>query len=70
VAGALLAAVEVSIVLAGGDDIWMSIMLAVFGGTLAIVGPDAWSIDAAPRRRGLKLGRILEYRRCKPGRGA
>jgi putative oxidoreductase len=46
VAGALVAAVEFWIVLAGGGDFWMSLMLAVFGGTLAMIGPGAWSIDA------------------------
>ncbi len=44
--GALVAAVELWIVLAGGGDLWMSLMLAVFGGTLAMIGPGAWSIDA------------------------
>jgi putative oxidoreductase len=46
VVGALIAAVEFWIVLAGGGDIWISVMLAVFGGTLAMIGPGAWSIDA------------------------
>ncbi len=27
-------------------EIWMSFMLAAFGGTLAMIGPGAWSIDA------------------------
>jgi len=45
-AGALLALVEIWIVLAGGTHIWMSLTLAVFGGTLAIIGPGAWSVDA------------------------
>jgi putative oxidoreductase len=44
--GALIAAVELWIVLAGGSDIWMALMLAAFGGTLAMIGPGAWSIDA------------------------
>jgi putative oxidoreductase len=44
--GALIAAVELWIILAGPSDIWMSLMLAVFGGTLAMIGPGAWSIDA------------------------
>jgi putative oxidoreductase len=44
--GALVAAVELWIVLAGGSDIWMALMLAAFGGTLAMIGPGAWSIDA------------------------
>ena len=45
-AGALVAAVEFWIVVAGGGNIWMSLTLAVFGGTLALIGPGAWSIDA------------------------
>jgi putative oxidoreductase len=44
--GALIAAVELWIIFAGPSDIWMSLMLAVFGGTLAMIGPGAWSIDA------------------------
>ena len=44
--GALVAAVELWIVLAGGSDIWLSLMLAGFGGTLAMIGPGASSIDA------------------------
>jgi putative oxidoreductase len=46
VAGALAAAVELWIIFAGGGDVWMALMLAVFGGTLAMIGPGAWSIDA------------------------
>jgi putative oxidoreductase len=46
VVGGLVAAVEFWIVLAGGGDIWARLMLAVFGGTLAMIGPGAWSIDA------------------------
>jgi putative oxidoreductase len=46
VVGALVAAVELWTVLAGGGDFWMSLMLAVFGATLAMIGPGAWSIDA------------------------
>jgi putative oxidoreductase len=45
VVGTLIAAVEFWIIVSGGD-IWMSLMLAVFGGTLAMIGPGAWSIDA------------------------
>jgi putative oxidoreductase len=45
-AGALLVPVEFWIVFAGGNDIWMSFMLTVVGGTLAMIGPGAWSIDA------------------------
>ncbi len=45
-AGALVAAVELWIIVAGGANIWMSLTLAVFGCTLAVIGPGAWSIDA------------------------
>lgn len=44
--GALVVAVELWIVLAGGSDIRLSLMLVAFGGTLAMIGPGAWSIDA------------------------
>lgn len=44
--GALVAAVELWIVLAGGSDVWLCLMLVAFGGTLAMIGPGAWSIDA------------------------
>jgi uncharacterized membrane protein YphA (DoxX/SURF4 family) len=44
--GALIAAVELWVVLAGRSDVWMSLMLAVLSGTLAMIGPGAWSIDA------------------------
>jgi putative oxidoreductase len=46
VVGALVAAVELWMVVAGGANIWMSLTLAVFGATLAMIGPGAWSIDA------------------------
>ena len=45
-AGALVAGVEIWIVIAGGTHIWISLTLAVFGGTLAMIGPGAWSLDA------------------------
>ena len=57
VAGALVGAVELWIVVAGGANIWMSLTLAVFGGTLAMIGPGAWSIDA--RLFGRKIHRKL-----------
>jgi len=44
--GTLLVPVEFWIVFAGGSDSWMSLMLIVFGGTLAMIGPGAWSMDA------------------------
>lgn len=46
IVGALVAAIELWIVFAGVNDFWMSLILAVFGGTLAMIGPGAWSIDA------------------------
>lgn len=46
VAGALVAAVEVWIILAGGSDLWRSVIIAVLAGTLAMIGPGAWSVDA------------------------
>ena len=46
VAGALVAAVQVWLALAGAGDAWMASLLAVLGGTLAMIGPGAWSIDA------------------------
>lgn len=46
VAGSLTAAFELWIAFAGGGDRWIPIILAVLSGTLAIIGPGAWSIDA------------------------
>ena len=41
-----MAGVELWIAIAGGPNFWMSLTLAVFGGTLAMIGPGAWSVDA------------------------
>jgi len=46
VAGALVAIVEVWIALAGVGTAYPAELLAVLGGTLAMIGPGAWSIDA------------------------
>ena len=46
VAGALVAAVELWIALAACAHVGISVMLAALGGTLAMIGPGAWSIDA------------------------
>jgi len=46
VVGALVAVVEVWVALSGTGDIWIPIILAVMAGTLAMIGPGAWSIDA------------------------
>lgn len=45
VAGTLVAAVEVWVLLAGGW-MWMPLILGVMGGTLAMIGPGARSVDA------------------------
>jgi putative oxidoreductase len=44
-AGTLIAIIEVWAALAGGGY-ELSFVLAVLGGTLAMIGPGAWSIDA------------------------
>jgi uncharacterized membrane protein YphA (DoxX/SURF4 family) len=45
-AGTLVAVVQVWVALAGGGDESVAIVLAALGGTLAMIGPGAWSIDA------------------------
>jgi uncharacterized membrane protein YphA (DoxX/SURF4 family) len=44
--GALVAVVQVWIALKGAGNESMAIILATVGGTLAMIGPGAWSIDA------------------------
>jgi uncharacterized membrane protein YphA (DoxX/SURF4 family) len=46
VAGAMIALIEVWIAFAGAGNVAPPILLAVLGGTLAMIGPGAWSIDA------------------------
>lgn len=46
IAGMSIAVVELWIAIGGGDDVWISIILAVLGATLSMIGPGAWSIDA------------------------
>jgi putative oxidoreductase len=46
VVGTLVAIVELWIALTYVGDPWIPIMLATFGGTAAMIGPGAWSIDA------------------------
>ena len=46
VVGAIVAAVEVWVVFSGPADAWIPVILAILGGTLAMIGPGAWSIDA------------------------
>ncbi len=46
VVGALVAAVQVWIALTSTGDESVAVILAALGGTLAMIGPGAWSIDA------------------------
>lgn len=46
VVGAIIFVLEVWIIFLHTGDVLVSILLATFGGTLAIIGPGAWSIDA------------------------
>lgn len=45
-AGSFVVGIEFWTIAAGGTNIWMSLSLAVFGGTLSMIGPGAWSVDA------------------------
>jgi hypothetical protein len=45
-AGTLVAIVELWIAFTSVGDLWTAILLATLGGTLAMIGPGAWSIDA------------------------
>jgi uncharacterized membrane protein YphA (DoxX/SURF4 family) len=46
VVGTLVAIVEMWIAFSHGGEPWIPILLATLGGTLAMIGPGAWSIDA------------------------
>lgn len=46
VVGTLIAIAELWIAFACLDTPWVSILLATFGATLAMIGPGAWSVDA------------------------
>ena len=46
VVGTLIAAIELWLAIARIGDPWISVVLATFGGTAAMIGPGAWSIDA------------------------
>ena len=45
VVGAIVAGRELWVVFSGGD-LWMPLVLATLGATLAMIGPGAWSVDA------------------------
>jgi len=46
VMGTLVAIAELWIAFARPENPWISVLLATFGATLAMIGPGAWSIDA------------------------
>jgi uncharacterized membrane protein YphA (DoxX/SURF4 family) len=46
VVGAIISGRELWIAFSGGGDPWMPLVLAIFGATLAMIGPGAWSLDA------------------------
>ncbi len=46
VVGVVVAVGELWIAFSRSTDPWMALLLATLGGTLAMIGPGAWSIDA------------------------
>lgn len=46
VAGAVIAGRELWIIFSGGSEVWLPLVLATLGATLAMIGPGAWSLDA------------------------
>jgi putative oxidoreductase len=46
IVGILIAAIELWLAIFAATDPWMAIALATLGGSLAMIGPGAWSIDA------------------------
>jgi len=46
VVGTLIAVIELWIALSPANDPWIAIVLATLGGTAAMIGPGAWSVDA------------------------
>jgi uncharacterized membrane protein YphA (DoxX/SURF4 family) len=46
IVGTVIAVIELYIAISHGSDPWIPIVLATFGGTAAMIGPGAWSIDA------------------------
>jgi putative oxidoreductase len=46
VMGALIAVIELWVAMTHPSDAWISIVLATLSGTVAMIGPGAWSIDA------------------------
>jgi putative oxidoreductase len=46
ITGSIVALIELYIALSHSGDPWLPVIAAVLGGTLALIGPGAWSIDA------------------------
>jgi putative oxidoreductase len=46
IVGTLIAIIELWIAMSHSSDPWIPIILATFGGTAAMIGPGAWSVDA------------------------
>lgn len=46
VVGTLIAVIELWVALTHGNDPWIPVVLATFAGTVAMIGPGAFSIDA------------------------
>jgi putative oxidoreductase len=65
VAGAVIACCELWIVVSGGGEFWLHLVLATLGATLAMIGPGARSIDALlfGRKQIKPLSRLDSLRR-------
>lgn len=46
IVGTLIAVVELWLAISSQTDVWVAIALATLSGSLAMIGPGAWSIDA------------------------
>jgi putative oxidoreductase len=46
VAGAVIASCELWVLVSGGEEFWLSLILATLGASLAMIGPGALSVDA------------------------
>ena len=46
VVGTVIAVIELWVAITHAGDPWIAILLAALGGTTAMIGPGAWSIDA------------------------
>jgi len=46
IVGVVIAALQVWAFISGAPDLWIQLLLAMLGLSLALIGPGAWSIDA------------------------